>query len=202
MQYEQASIVARQTAHIAIEMWCHTIVARLDGIYFLTARQAAHRALEVWYQDSFYTAMAVLPHLQRKENDMRMDRCPLWQGRQNQGDAYVMLRMVPNGTETPVRITLQYGVQLRTEVLAANDYMFYGSGTGGLTYRSLHFQIRKHLGLKGKVSLRLCADRPWYQYMTNECMVPQSRAIECSDMQCRYLIGTTLLGYAYVHLQE
>ena len=53
--------------------------------------------------------------------------------------------------------------------------------SGGLTYRELHKQIRAALKLENKGSLRLIPFRPWYRYYTQSELVPEYRAIPCSD---------------------
>ena len=61
-------------------------------------------------------------------------------------------------------------------------------------------QIRKHLKLEKKVSLRLCSERPWYDHYTGGHTVPKHRAVPRDDSSSEYLWGTTLrycpkLGY-------
>ena len=71
--------------------------------------------------------------------------------------------------------------------------------TGGLTYRQLHHQVRESLALEKKVSLRMCSFRPWYRYITQGFPLPENCALPAKDIQCRHLLGTTLLYATYVH---
>ena len=78
----------------------------------------------------------------------------------------------------------------------------YKEDSGGLTYRQLHRQVRKSLGLEPKVSLRMCPFMPWHRHIKSSFPIPEAHAIPAHDCQCRHLLGTTLLYYTYVHLSD
>ena len=148
------------------------------------ANALAKTALRNWYASSLDRANQLLPGIQINDNLALLKDFPDWKATKNYRDGYVMLMSVLTGTRTPVTLRLNY------DVLAS----------GGLTYRELHRQLRCHLSLKPKDSLRVCPYRPWYHYETNGIPVPESHALPSIDVQCRRLLGTTLLFYTYVHL--
>ena len=150
------------------------------------ANVSARIALRNWYASSLYRANQLLPGIQINDNCRLLKKFPDWNATKNHRDGYIMLMSVLNGTRTPVTLCLNYGE----------------AATGGLTYRELHRQLRCHLSLTPKSSLRVCPYRPWYHYETKGIPVPESRALPCEDNQCRHLLGTTLIFYTYVHLTD
>ena len=78
----------------------------------------------------------------------------------------------------------------------------YKEDSGGLTYRQLHRQARERLGFEPKVSLRMCPFMPWHQHITSTFPIPEELAIPANDRKCTHLLGTTLLYYTYVHLND
>ena len=148
------------------------------------ARDSARIALREWYTDSFHRANVLLPGIQIDENFESSKKFPEWKASKDVRDGYIMLTTIPAGRTTPVTMHLNYKE----------------ARTGGLTYRSLIEQVRNHLSLAPKESLRICPFRPWYHYMTERMMVPESRAIPCSHDQCRHLLGTTMICYIHTSM--
>jgi len=151
------------------------------------ANASARIALRNWYASSLRRAHELLPGIQINDNLELCKYFPAWKATKNYRDGYIMVVSLLNGTPTPVTLRLNYAE----------------AATGGLTYRELHRQLRCHFSLTPKYSLRVCPYRPWYQWeKTSIPGIPESRALPCADVQCRHLLGTTLLFYPYVHLTE
>ena len=150
------------------------------------AKKEAKEALADWYETGFMTAQKKIPQMQIEENLRIVASIPGWRAQKGDKNGYVMLTSLVSGTLSPVILELDYERHC----------------TGGLTYRQLREQVRKHLKLESKVSLRMCPDRPWYHHMANSFPVPERRALGASDGQCSNLLGTTLLYYTYVHLTD
>ncbi len=146
------------------------------------AQEAARAALTRIYDRAFYRAQVEIPHLQRRENSQYMNVMFNWNQIKKPNIEYVMIRSLVDGETKPVFL------QLTSE--------------GYLTYRQLYFQLREHLALEKKHSLRVCHDRPWYQHCTRGLFLPGCRLISADDSNCATLFGTTLLYYPYVHLTE
>ena len=148
------------------------------------ANAAARIALRTWYAHSLDQADKIVRDIQIDENLELSKAFPEWKATKHIRDGYIMLMSVVNGTKTPVTMCLNYGDIHR-------NY-------GGLTFRDMHQQLRCHLSLTNKVSLRVCSYRPWYHYESKGIL--SYKALPSHDGQCRHLLGTTLLFYTYVHL--
>ena len=122
------------------------------------AREAAVMALMDWYRRGFLCADAEVPKVQIDYNLSVVGSIPGWQKEKGVKNGYVMLTTVFDATPKPLIISLDYKTK----------------GTGGLTGRQLHLQVRKKLGLEPKVSLRMCPFRAWYR-------LPMYRCIDQSD---------------------
>ena len=128
----------------------------------------------------------MVPKLQIDYNLSVVAKLPGWHEKKGLRNGYVMLTTLLDATPKPMIIRLDYET----------------NATGGLTCRQLHLQVRKHLGLEPKVSLRMCPSRPWHRHVRRSFPIPEHHAISARDVQCTYLLGTTLLYYTYVHLRE
>ena len=155
-------------------------------LVILAAKQAANFALARWYIMGFYNADRLMPKIQVAANLQHVAAIPNWKDLKTNKDAYVMFKNAVSGTESPVILHLDYS----------------HGGPGGLTYRKLHQQLRCHLGLADKVSLRVCPDRPWYNYHVACITVPEHRCLPSTDVNCSQLFGTTLRFYTDVHLHD
>ena len=71
-----------------------------------------------------------------------------------------------------------------------------------LSRRGLHLQLRAHLRLEAKHSLRVCLDRSWYRYWTQRIPVPEEHAIPADNAKSSPYWGMTLRYYVYIHLRE
>ena len=145
------------------------------------ARDAAKEALTTWYRTGFYKANARLPQIQNEDNLRDLRYVHGWKGKKQSKDAYIMLRGHLSGSLTPVVLHL--------------DFSVVPGGT--LTFRQLHQQMRCHLQLSAKLSLRLCPDRPWYNYIESDIPVPENHALPAHDTKCHHLFGTTLRYHYY-----
>ena len=123
----------------------------------LVAKEAAKDALAGWYDTGYRTAQEKIPQMQIEENLRIVASIPGWRAQKGDENGYVMLTTLLSGELSPVILELDYEKK----------------STGGLTYRQLRDQVRKHLKLESKVSLRLCPHRPWYRYMKNSFPVPE-----------------------------
>ena len=150
------------------------------------ARAEAKGALARWYTQGFDNANRLLPQIQIEANLQVVAAIPNWRDLKSERDAYIMLKGEEAGTARPVILHLNYS-SLRF---------------GNLTYRELHKELRCHLQLPKKVSLRVCPDRPWYNYFTSGIPVPEHKALPANDSQCRHIFGTTLRFYSYTHITE
>ena len=144
------------------------------------AKTVAKIALERWLADASVAAMRKLPEEQRKENLKVVAGINGWIKMKGTRDAYIMLQSLISGSLTPVvlRLDLSYG------------------GPGRLTYRQLHQQLRSHLHLEKKVSLRVWTYKPWHGYSI--LVVLAEDALRCDDKQCKEIWGTTLLYYTHL----
>ena len=149
------------------------------------AKEAVKAAVQCWYETGYRRADAKIPDLQIDSNLAVVASIPGWQKTKGTRNGYIMMCTLLNETPRPVILRLDY----RT-------------GTGGLTYRQLHRQVRESLGLEPKVSLRMCPFRPWHRHIRSSFPIPEDHAIPAHDGQCKHLLGTTLLYYNYVHLTE
>ena len=147
------------------------------------ARDAAKAVLRQWYVHGYRNANVLAPSLQRNSNLQKVAAIPGWQEQKGQRNGYVMLTTSVIGKLMPMILLLDYECH----------------HTGGLTYRQLHQQTRKTLKLEDKVSLRMCPCKPWYGRMVNSCPFLERFALPATDVQCRHLLGTTLLYFHYVH---
>ena len=107
------------------------------------ARASARLALTDWYAIGFRNAENRLRKVQIDENLELLKDHPNWRATKDPMDGYVMLKSLVSEPK-PVCLRLD----------------FQQARTGGLTYRELHKQLRSHLGLEPKESLRLCPYRP------------------------------------------
>ena len=146
------------------------------------AAVAAQNAVQRIYKRAFKAANQAIPRIQQDENLQRLPWS--WVERKGRRNAYVMVRGLMNGDCHPV-------------VLICNDDV-----RPGLSYRQLYVQLRAHIGLEKKQSLRVCSDRPWYRYCTRGIIIPEHELLPVHDASCSSLFGTTLLYYTYVHLRE
>ena len=146
------------------------------------ARQATRAALERIYETAFSRAQVEILRLQRRENSQYMNGMFNWDQTKKPNIEYVTIRSLVHGETKPVFL------QLTPE--------------GYPTYRQLYLQLREHLALEKKHSLRLCPDCPWYHHCTRGPLLPECRLISAGDSNCATLFGTTLLYYPYVHLTE
>ena len=121
-----------------------------------------------------------------------LERWPCCEIRQrimhNRIDAYVMLYHQWTGNEEPV-------------ILHLNHDPCKG-GPGFLTRRELHVQLRAHLRLEPKHSLRICLEQPWYRYWIHRVPVPEEHAIPADDGSSSSYWGMTLRYFQYIHLSE
>ena len=147
------------------------------------AMAAAKEALTTWYRTGFYKADARLPQIQIEDNLKDLRYVHDWKDEKQSKDAYIMLRGHFSGSLTPVVLHL--------------DVPDIWTSGGTLTFRQLYQQMRCHLQLSAKFSLRLCADRPWYNYIVSDIPVPENRALPANDSQCNHLLGTTLRYHHY-----
>jgi hypothetical protein len=110
------------------------------------ARVCARSALETWYSYGYRKANAQIPRLQRESNEKEF-------GCITPGNGYVVLLRMFSGTLKLLTLSLD--------------------GAGGLTYRQLHRQVRAHLEIDAKHSLRICSWRPWYGFITDQLLPPE-----------------------------
>ena len=148
-------------------------------------RSMLKQALARWYEHGFHEADRRLPQTQKFENFAIVSELPNWK-QFIVNDSYIMLRHNFSGSTRPCILTLTHP-----------DGRFKG-----LTYRELYAQVRAHLGLPMECSLRLAPYRPWYAHVTKSINVPERKALPAGDDQCKCVFGTTLVYYAYVHLNE
>ena len=144
------------------------------------ARLAAKDALCFWYQAGYRQVCLKLRETQIDENLELAKKHLHFKDAKRLKDGFIMLKSM-FGDPEPVVIRLLYDE----------------APTGGLTYRQLHTQLREHLSLLPVHHLRICPHRPWYQWMTQGCCVPEHRALPNNDRQCRDILGTTLVFYSY-----
>ena len=146
----------------------------------LTAKQMAQDALQKWYRSSTYRARQQIRLEQQNANFEELMALP------DSGftifDEYVMLRALFDEKLTPIVVALDR--------------------LGRLTYKSLHQQIRKGLGMELKESLKICPFRPWYIYEKDLIKVFDKNRLPSDITLCTHLLGTTFLYYRYVHLTE
>ena len=139
------------------------------------ARRVAKIALERWFADASVAAIRKLPGEQRNESLKVVASIDGWIKMKGTDDTYVMLQSEFSGNKTPVILRLDHS---------------YG-GPGRLTYCQLHQQLRSHLQLEKKVSLRVWKYKPWHAYSIQAAL--QEDALPCNDAQCKQIWGTTLL---------
>ena len=139
------------------------------------AKTVAKMALERWFVDASVAATRKLPGEQRKENLKVVARIHDWIKMKGLRDTYIMLQSEVSGNATLVILRLDHT---------------YG-GPGRLTYRQLHQQLRSHLQLEKKVSLRVWKYKPWHAYSIQAAL--QEDALPCNDEQCKSIWGITLL---------
>ena len=139
------------------------------------ARRVAKIALERWFADAAVAAIRELPEEQRNENLKVVASIDGWIKMKGTHNAYVILQSVTSGNKTPVILRLDHS----------------HGGPGRLTYRQLHQQLRSHLHLEKKVSLRVWTYKPWHRYSILAALAED--ALRCDDKQCKEIWGTTLL---------
>ena len=144
------------------------------------AEQVTKLYVAAWCRRGALIADQRMPMMQIEANLAHVQNIPDWKTRKSQKDAYIMVRRVFSGVEEPVILLLDH--------------------SSSLTNRELHAQVRCHMQLSGKCSLRMCPYRPWYNYVTTNFPIPEHRAIPSNDGHCRHLFGTTVLCWLYVHL--
>ena len=132
-------------------------------------------ALERWFAAASVAAIRKLPEEQRNGNLKVVASIDGWIKMKGARDTYVMLQSQISGNKTPVILMLDYS----------------HGGDGRLTYRQLHQQLRSHLQLEKKVSLRVWKYKPWHAYSIQAAL--QEDALPCNDEQCKSIWGTTLL---------
>ena len=150
------------------------------------ANMAAKIALGEWYRIGYNRARKDIVKMQIYSNFEIVASIPGWQEQKGTRNGYIMLTSLWSGESKPVILKLNYKCH----------------PAGGITYRSLHQQVRKALQLEPKVFLRMCPYRPWYRHMRICFPVPEHAALCASDAQCRHLLGTTLLYYKSEHLTD
>ena len=155
----------------------------------VVAQQAANVALSQWYVTAFRKVERMITEVQREENLAQVAAIPNWQLQKGAQNGYVMIVSSVNLEPRPVIIELDYNKAT-------------GHSTGGISYRGLHQQIRQALRLRPECSLRIRKYRPWIVYMVKNFWCPEHLALPSHDSQCRFLLGTTLLVWTYVHLTE
>ena len=142
----------------------------------------AQYALQKWYLSSTVKASRQIPLMQQNANFEELMALPDWSKQKNPKDGYVMLRALFDEKLTPIVVALDR--------------------RGRLTYRSLHQQIRKGLGMELKESLKICPFRPWYMYEKDLIKILDGNGLPSCDSQCTHLLGTTFIYYRYVHLTD
>ena len=176
---------ARDAAIIALKGWCNI---------YTSAKDAAKKALKDWYDTGYRRANAELPTQQRNSNLIEVAKIAGWRKRKGDRNGYVMLQSLVGGTLTPMPVVLDYPLTLRPR---PNEHH-----AGGLTYRRLLEQVRRFLGLSPEVPLRMCPLKPWYRHMHNSFPMPQNKVLVATDIQCRHLLGTTLLYHVLEEEEE
>ena len=154
----------------------------IEGDPWLTAKQMAQDALQKWYRSSTVKASRQIPLMQQNANFEELMALPDWSKQKNPEDGYVMLRALFDEKLTPIVVALDR--------------------LGRLTYKSLHQQIRKGLGMELKESLKICPFRPWYIYEKDLIKVFDKNRLPPDKSPCQRLLGTTFLYYRCVHLTE
>ena len=170
-------------------------VAYCDTRDRAAAELAARSALNGWYQCGSRAALRGCISEKycreiRQRNLQSLDRWPHWKSAKNLKDAYVMLVSPFSGRVEPVALRLTY------------DLLRHRNLVGSLSRRGLHQQLRAHLRLKPKQSLRVCLDRPWYRYWTQRIPVPEEHAIPADNAKSSPYWGMTLRYYVHTHLRE
>ena len=150
------------------------------------ANEVARAALSSWYDAGYRNASQLIPKLQVQSNLKVIASIPGWFEQKGVRNGYIMMCSLFNSVPKPVIMELDYNV----------------SKSGGLTYRQLHRQARKSLGLEPKVSLRMCLSMPWHRHIKSSFPIPEADAIPAHDRRCEHLLGMTLLYYTYVHLSD
>ena len=160
-----------------------------DFMFRIQFSKMLRQALARWYAHGFHEANRRLPQIQIEENLVTVSRIENWKQLKYVNDSYVMLRGIQSG-EHPFILTLDHSA----------------GGTGRLTYRELHAQVRIHLKLENTCSLRLIPYRPWYAHVTKSYTVHpnvhECKALPVNDRQCKHdeVFATTLL-YSYHSMQ-
>ena len=140
-------------------------------------RRVAKMALERCFAAASVAAIRKLPEEQRNENWKVGARIHGWIKMKGIRDTFIMLQSLVSGSPTPVILRL--------------DHSRGDDCDGRLTYRQLHQQLRSHLQLEKKVSLRVWKYKPWHAYSIQAAL--QEDALPCNDEQCKSIWGTTLL---------
>ena len=150
------------------------------------ANEVARAALSSWYEAGYRNAIQLIPKLQVQSNLEVVASMPGWFEKKTVKNGYIMMCSLFNRVPRPVIMELDYN----------------GWNRGGLTYRQLHRQARESLGFEPKVSLRMCPFMPWHQHITSTFPIPEAHAIPANDRPCTHLLGTTLIYFTYVHLND
>ena len=155
------------------------------------ALRVAKDALQGWYAKGFHNVNKSISKMQIDDNLQVVASIPGWTERKDERNGYVMLISLFDGSRKPMIVILEECWRRKTGKRS-------GWFTGGLTYRQLHQQIREGLGIEPLVCLRMCPFRPWYRYVQESIPVPESHALPVTDVQCRHLLGTTLLYHVWM----
>ena len=131
----------------------------------------------IWFAAASFAAIRKLPEEQRNENLKVVASIDGWIKMKGARDAYVMLQSPFSGNKTPVILRL--------------DHSGGDGDAGRLTYRRLHEQLRNHLQLETRVSLRVWKHKPWHAYSCEAVL--EEDVLPCNDAQCTPIWGTTLL---------
>ena len=193
--------LAKECAKSAVQEWCTTAVR----IIFITlqtlpfevvdaetyfartvARKVAMHALEKWYYRAFCNVEQSIVREQQDENLLLVKQMPDWQKRKGKKHGYIMIVTPANLEPRPIILQLDYNC-------ASPSF----HPTGGITNRLLQQQICVHLELTSGFEIRIRKYRPWLRHQVKNFWIPESSALPCNDRQCRHLLGTTLLIWAY-----
>lgn len=172
---------ARAAAKVALDLWYN------GGEAPKAARAAAKVALGLWYEKGYSVANTMFPGEQQTANLSTIASMPDFCELKGKRNGYVMLCSMFDETPKPIVLVL--------------DYQPWSTPSGGLSYRTLHLQVRASLKLAPNDTLRMIPFRPWYQYCTHRHPL-RCRSIPATDVQCRYLLGTTLMYYAETTIQH
>jgi hypothetical protein len=150
------------------------------------ATQVARSILSEWYQSAADRAHKQLPLMQLNENRQLLQASHEPRSRMCINHPFIMLKSM-FGEAKPVLLYYDHPPNHQR---------------GSMTHAQLHTQVRCHLQLTAKDSLRMVPYRPWYNYTTTGMVVPEHRALPRDNTCCKRVLGTTVLYTTYVHLTE